>query len=228
MPDETTPSSTQMPIDMGTNMRIEIPWYKRRTQGWPGEKELPMQSDMKDYDMSQPEEKLGEMSQPSTIPMSPRNTKRGRGEERAFFKRPDRGYNKIKIANQKSDPFNVKRSFASKAFTDAWTVLKNYGANAPRMPPTEEESYGGISHRNHPLFGQPGYRPSRLEAPTPLSTDAPKPLPPPTFDEGYSGALQDMPENEMDLSTPSDPFRGEPMSPQKAKLMAMIHSLTQG
>ncbi len=135
---------------------------------------------------------------------------------------------KVKVANAKADPFNVKRSFASKAFTDAWTVLKNYGANAPKMPPTEEESYGGISHRNHPLFGQPGYRPSRLEAPTPLDTDEPKPLPPPTFDEEYSGALQDMPENEMDMSTPSNPFRGESMSPQKAKLMAMIHSLMQG
>ena len=186
------------------------------------------QSQMKDFDMSPTAEQLDDASPLSTIDMSPRNTKRGKGEERAFFKRPDRGYNKIKIANPQSDPFDVKRAFTSKAFTDAWTVLKNFGANAPRMPPTEEESYGGISHRNHPLFGQPGYRPSRLEAATPLKTDGPKPLPPETFDEGYSGALQDMPENEMDLSTPSNPFSGESMTPQKAKLMAMIHSLMQG
>ena len=132
----------------------------------------------------------------------------------------DRMEGNVGVRNPKADPYNLKRAFAPGVFTDAWSILKeNWGR---KMPPTEEESYGGISFRNHPLLGQPGYRPSRLEAPTPLGNED-EPIEP-TFDEGYSGALQEPTPPPMSRDTPSNPFKQNtgPASPEDLRRRQML------
>jgi len=139
----------------------------------------------------------------------------------------DRMEGHVGVKGPRADPYNLKRAFAPQVFIDAWSVLKeNKGY---RMPMTEEESYGDVSFRNHPLLGQPGYRPSRLEAPTSLGNED-EPIEP-TFDEGYSGALQERTPPPMSRDTPSNPFQSNtgPASPEdlrrKQMLLEMIKNM---
>ena len=47
-------------------------------------------------------------------------------------------------------------------FSKAWNLLKYF-----KNPHDEEEAtYGSVSYRNHPLFGQPGYEGSSRDQPT--------------------------------------------------------------
>ena len=46
-------------------------------------------------------------------------------------------------------------------FSQAWEILKYF-----KNPHDEERSFGGVSMRDHPLFGQPGYEGTMRDQPT--------------------------------------------------------------
>ena len=100
------------------------------------------------------------------------------------------------------DPYDIKNSCTPEVFNNAWAVLKenNWGR---RMPRTEEETYGDVSYRDHPLFGQEGYE-------APPST----PDPAMAVGQGMIAARQRQPGPQprpLDLSTPPNPFTNPQM-----------------
>ena len=91
-----------------------------------------------------------------------------------------------------------------------------------RMPMTEEESYGDVSYRDHPLYGiEEGYE-EHPSTPTPQDAiidalaqamrnrqAAPSPTPP-------------------NLSTPPNPMEGQRMNPELLQRLMQVHNLKQG
>ena len=82
----------------------------------------------------------------------------------------------------------------------AWKILKYF-----RNPHDEEKSYGGVSMRDHPLFGQPGYEGTMRDQPTEremLEMDDPRMANMP------DDVLMETPRDRRLTETPFNPFRG--------------------
>ena len=82
----------------------------------------------------------------------------------------------------------------------AWKILKYF-----RNPHDEEKSYGGVSMRDHPLFGQPGYEGTMRDQPTEremLEMDDPR------MANMADDVLMETPRDRRLTETPFNPFRG--------------------
>ena len=85
-------------------------------------------------------------------------------------------------------------------FSKAWKILKYF-----RNPHDEEKSYGGVSMRDHPLFGQPGYEGTMRDQPTEremLEMDDPR------MANMADDVLMETPRDRRLTETPFNPFRG--------------------
>ena len=82
----------------------------------------------------------------------------------------------------------------------AWKILKYF-----RNPHDEEKSYGGVSMRDHPLFGQPGYEGTMRDQPTEremLEMDDPR------MANMADDVLMETPRDRRLTETPFNPFKG--------------------
>ena len=85
-------------------------------------------------------------------------------------------------------------------FNKAWEILKYF-----RNPHDEERSYGGVSMRDHPLFGQPGYEGTKRDQPTErdmLEMDDPR------MANMADDVLMETPPDRRLTDPPFNPFRG--------------------
>lgn len=80
-------------------------------------------------------------------------------------------------------------------FSQAWEILKYF-----KNPHDEERSYGGVSMREHPLFGQPGYEGTRRDMPREAATMDPR--------EFADDVLMETPRDRRLDEPPFNPFRG--------------------
>ena len=80
-------------------------------------------------------------------------------------------------------------------FAEAWKLLKYF-----KNPHDEEASYGGVSYRDHPLFGMPGYEGTRRDMPREEATMDPR--------EFADDVLMETPRNRQLDEPPFNPFEG--------------------
>ena len=85
-------------------------------------------------------------------------------------------------------------------FSKAWDILKYF-----KNPHDEEKSYGGVSMRDHPLFGQPGYEGTMRDQPTErdmLEMDDPR------MGNMADDVLMETPPDRRLTDPPFNPFKG--------------------
>jgi len=85
-------------------------------------------------------------------------------------------------------------------FSQAWEILKYF-----KNPHDEERSFGGVSMRDHPLFGQPGYEGTMRDQPTErdmLEMDDPR------MGDMADDVLMETPPDRRLTDPPFNPFKG--------------------
>ena len=98
-------------------------------------------------------------------------------------------------------------------FSKAWEILKYF-----KNPHDEERSYGGVSMRDHPLFGQPGYEGTMRDQPTEremLEMDDPR------MGNMADDVLMETPPDRRLTDPPFNPFKG--VNPFAEREMAEVN-----